>query len=428
MESDQRTQARQALLNLFSSLTGFPIGLFETKEGQTKGLFSIGSLERFEEHCRLIQSFPGGLEACNQDQCHRAKTAFTNGEKRLTCCHAGIWNLASPVKMNGDIRAVFLYGETLIDSPDHMQTTFDHHLQAIKDLRLSSEEAKKLYDSLNKVKSSSLERLDESQKFLADIEMVLFGLVDEEEKQLRSLEKAVHELQTRLQAIISLSENMVTGSFSIKSSNLRQEAGRMLSKAEALATIVNNLGEFQQEYRFRRTKLRPIFSRAWSIYEDEAKDRHIKLKIDLEKINDSEPELDLSPRHIEWAINNLVHNAIKYSYTGSSDRPRYVEITGHREDENYVFSIKNFGIGIKRFEIEQGLIFNDGYQGELTHGEHRTGSGKGLTFVKGVVDRHTGNIIVESIPPEERDERTRGGSPHLNIFTISLPLNNSKRI
>ena len=48
------------------------------------------------------------------------------------------------------------------------------------------------------------------------------------------------------------------------------------------------------------------------------------------------------------------------------------------------------GIGIKNDELEKGLIFKDGYQGELTHGENRTGPGKGLTFVKRVIDRHKG--------------------------------------
>lgn len=421
MENDQRTKAHQALLNLFSSATGFPIGLFETKEGQTVGLFSAGSLERFEEHCRLIQSFPGGKEACDHDQCHRAKTAFVDGEYKLTCCHAGIWNQASPVRINGDVQAVFLYGETLIDDIDNMQITLEHHQQAVKTLNLSLEDSKQLHNALNKVKKKSLEKLEESRGLLAEIEAVLFGFVDEEQRQLRNLEKAVHELQTRLQAIISLAENMVTGSYSLKSSNLRQESGRMLNKAEALATIVNNLGEFQQEYQFKLTKVRPIISRAWSIYEDEAKDRHIKLKINLEKVNDTEPELDLSPRHMEWAINNLIHNAIKYSFTGSADRIRFVEILGRKERDYYIISVSNYGIGIKKDEIEKGLIFKDGYQGELTRGENRTGSGKGLTFVKRVIDRHKGTIEVDSKPAGEKNE-SQNGQPHLNVITISLPL------
>lgn len=421
MEDNQRTKAHQALLNLFSAATGYPIGFFKTKEDQPIGLLSAGSLERYEEHCKLIRSFPGGMEACDNDQCHRAKQASVKGEPKLTCCHAGIWNQAFPIKINGYADAVFLYGETLIDDPDYMQTTFDHHIKAVKALNLSSEEAKHLYETLNKVKRSSLKKLEENRNVLSDIESVLFGIADEEQKQLRNLEKAVHELQTRLQAIISLAENMVTGSYSKKSSGLRQEAARMLSKAEGLATIVNNLGEFQEEYQFRPTKLRPIFSRAWSIFEDEAKDRNIKLRISLEKIDDNDPEIGLSPRHIEWAINNLVHNAIKYSFTGSVDRLRFVEIAGYKEKESYVFSISNYGIGIKKFEIERGLIFEDGYQGELTHGEHRTGSGKGLTFVKKVIDRHGGTIKVESKPTGESNE-TQYGQPHVNVITISLPL------
>ncbi len=420
MENDQRIKAYQALLSLFSSATGLPIGLFEVKDGQTVGFFSAGSLERFEEHCKLIQSFPGGIEACNQAQCHRAKKVITNGEVELTCCHAGIWNQLSPVKINGETRAIFVYGETLVDESDYMQTTFNRHLKAVETLKLSNEDARRLYDALNKVKHSSLKRLEEFKNVLSEVETILFGFLEEEIRQSRNLEKAIHELQTRLQAIISLSENMVTGSFSLKSSSLRQEAGRMLNKAMALATIVNNLGQFEQEYQFKSTKLRPLFSQAWAIYEDEAKDRNIKLKIDLEKINGTDPELVLSPRHIEWAINNLIHNAIKYSLTGSADRARFVEVTGRIEKDQYVCSISNYGIGIKKHEIENGLVFLEGYQGEITRGEQRTGSGKGLTFVKHVIDQHHGVIAITSKPTSKDDANVH--RPYLTTITVSLPL------
>lgn len=90
----------------------------------------------------MIRSFPGGKKACDNDQCHRAKQAYVDGEPKLTCCHAGIWNQASPIKVNGHVEGVFLYGETLIDDPDYMQTTFDHHLRAVKALKLSNEDAK----------------------------------------------------------------------------------------------------------------------------------------------------------------------------------------------------------------------------------------------------------------------------------------------
>lgn len=420
MENNQRKNAYLALLNLFSSATGYPIGLFEIRNGQIIGLFSAGSLERFEEHCKLIQSFPGGKKACDNDQCYRAQLAFDDGKEKLTCCYAGIWNQVYPVKINDEVQAVFLYGETLIDDTTYMQTTLERHLEAAKTLNLSPEDAKQLYNALNKVKTNSIIKLSQHRDLLSEIEAILFSIVHEEQKQLQNMEKAIHELQTRLQAIISLSENMVTGSLSQKSNSLRQEAGRMLSKAEALATLVNNLGEYQQHYHFTPTKLRPIFSRAWGIYEDEAKDRNIKIKITLENINNNEPELELSPRHMEWAINNLIHNAIKYSFTGSADRIRFINIVGHCEQDRYIFSISNYGVGIKRFEIEKGLIFQDGYQGELTRGEQRTGSGKGLVFVKRVIDRHNGKIEISSNPLGENEVNKH--QPYLTTITIFLPI------
>jgi len=106
------------------------------------------------------------------------------------------------------------------------------------------------------------------------------------------------------------------------------------------------------------------------------------------------------------------------------NRERRVEVEGSQNDLYYQIKITNYGIGILSDEIEKGLIFTDGYQGELTHGENRTGSGKGLTFVKRVIDRHHGKIHVESIPMGNHEDIY--GQPYLNTFTIELPISQER--
>ena len=82
--------------------------------------------------------------------------------------------------------------------------------------------------------------------------------------------------------------------------------------------------------------------------------------------------------------------------------------------------LENYGVGILPREVDEGLIFLDGYQGELTQGEYRTGSGKGLYFTKRVIERHSGEVKVVSTP---KGDEARGpeGQPHLTQLVVLLP-------
>jgi signal transduction histidine kinase len=97
-------------------------------------------------------------------------------------------------------------------------------------------------------------------------------------------------------------------------------------------------------------------------------------------------------------------------------------IKGDFNEDEYILTIENYGVGILPEEIQYGNLFLDGYQGKLTRGEYRTGSGKGLHFTKRVIDRHHGRIVIESELKTEPDlDDGTQGKPHLNRFIIYLP-------
>lgn len=90
---------------------------------------------------------------------------------------------------------------------------------------------------------------------------------------------------------------------------------------------------------------------------------------------------------------NLIGNAVKYS------RPienAYVIIGGKEMDRKICYYVKDNGIGFeiayvnKIFEVFSRLVSEDDYEG----------TGIGLSIVKRVVDRHRGEIFVESKPNE----------------------------
>ena len=91
----------------------------------------------------------------------------------------------------------------------------------------------------------------------------------------------------------------------------------------------------------------------------------------------------------------------------------------------YAISIENYGVGILQNEIMNGLIFNENYQGKLTDGEYRTGSGKGLFFVMQVVEEHHGTI--EAFCEQMSKGSSPEGQPHLVRFVIKLPFQQPMR-
>jgi signal transduction histidine kinase len=246
--------------------------------------------------------------------------------------------------------------------------------------------------------------------------------MDEEDRLKTGVDRVTHDMQTRLQAIIANAENLVMELPWINTNEAQQMAREVLFSALALDTLVQNLGHYLEDYNFRKRPIGPLIYEAKRVYEAEAARRGIDIRIDLKDAKDH--PLEISRNHMQHALNNLVHNAVKYSFRSGYGRQRFVKIDGYPQKGYYVVEIKNYGVGILPEEIESGAIYRDGYQGKLTHGEYRTGSGKGLSFAYQVIQQHHGSIKVESRLLSDKIEPE--GEPHLTRFTMRLPYNQPK--
>ncbi len=104
----------------------------------------------------------------------------------------------------------------------------------------------------------------------------------------------------------------------------------------------------------------------------------------------------------EEMITNLLLNAVKY--TPANGR---VEILAEDREDCVFVQIADTGIGIPR--EEQGRIFDEFYRAANAKSIERDGTGLGLSIVKYIVERHGGEIRVES-------EEGRGAT-----FQLRLP-------
>ena len=92
---------------------------------------------------------------------------------------------------------------------------------------------------------------------------------------------------------------------------------------------------------------------------------------------------------IEEAVTNLLLNAIKY--TPPNGR---VEISARNQGDYIQLEVVDTGIGIP--EEEQCKIFDEFYRAANAKKLEKDGTGLGLSIVKHIVERHGGQIGVQS--------------------------------
>ena len=120
------------------------------------------------------------------------------------------------------------------------------------------------------------------------------------------------------------------------------------------------------------------------------------------------PTVKCDKEHIRNVINNLIDNALKYSL----ENPR-VEIATINVQDGISISFKDNGIGINK--SNQKKIFDKLFRVYVGNLHNVKGFGLGLSYVKSMVEKHGGNITVES-------ELKKG-----SVFKVFLPFKDGNK-
>lgn len=120
------------------------------------------------------------------------------------------------------------------------------------------------------------------------------------------------------------------------------------------------------------------------------------------------------------ALLNLLHNAIKYSWTRRGPNKAFVAIEGRQDSNTLVVSIENWGVAITEQELRDGLIFQVGYRGLNSSDRRRPGTGLGLYDARKVVEKHGGKLSIDS-QPSLGNAPDDYSNPFVTTVTIRLP-------
>ena len=104
------------------------------------------------------------------------------------------------------------------------------------------------------------------------------------------------------------------------------------------------------------------------------------------------PRVEGDPSQLQQLFQNLLSNAIEYS----GEEPPRIRVSAERDGDEWIVSVQDEGIGIDLDDQER--IF-EVFQRLHSH-EECSGTGIGLALCKRIVERHDGEIWVESEPGE----------------------------
>jgi PAS domain S-box-containing protein len=161
-----------------------------------------------------------------------------------------------------------------------------------------------------------------------------------------------------------------------------------------------------------------LISQAVNRLQGFAKSRGVKLDVhDIPEI-----KVEVAEHDVSRAIANLLHNAIKYSWSRRKDESPWISIRVRTDSQFVYIDFENWGVPIPQEEIEKELIFKLGYRGRKSSDRGRAGTGIGLTDARRVAIGHGGDLIIKSHParPGGRDHDYE--QPFLTTATIKLPL------
>jgi two-component system phosphate regulon sensor histidine kinase PhoR len=180
---------------------------------------------------------------------------------------------------------------------------------------------------------------------------------------------------------------------------IRDENKRMHSQVENVLRI-SSLEKNQIDIKKEAIDMHDVIDDAISRISLLIADSQSSLDIHLEA---KTTEIIGNQFHLTNVVVNILENALKYS----NGLPK-IDVFTHSTNKFFIFKIKDTGIGMSKSVQKQ--VFNKFYREQKGNIHNVKGHGLGLAYVKQIIDKHYGEVMVES-------EKGIG-----SIFTVKLPL------
>lgn len=231
-------------------------------------------------------------------------------------------------------------------------------------------------------------------------------LVELNELKNKFLGIAAHDLRSPLSVVKMSLGLLLSGMVGGVPENQRDLMDRMNRSCESMLALINDLLDVSAieagklDLRLRPVELAPYLEQCHAANALLAQGKAIALRLELEP---GLPTVSMDVDRIAQVLNNLITNAIKFSYSETT-----VTLKARRVGTDVELAIADQGQGIPAAEIRQ--IFTEFGRASVQSTAGEKSTGLGLAIVKRMVEAHGGRIWVQS--------RVGEGS----TFTFTLPI------
>jgi PAS domain S-box-containing protein len=215
-----------------------------------------------------------------------------------------------------------------------------------------------------------------------------------------------HELRTPLNAIIGFSQLLRDETPGKLNQEQKQCLDDVLESSQHLLNLINEVLDLSKiesgraELKLANVDLKELITPLTRVMRPILGQKKQELEVEIET---GLPQIRVDKTKMGQVLRNLLANSPKFTPEEGK-----LWITAARADDWLHLSVIDNGAGIKKEDLQR--IFEPFCQLDYTPGNGKGGTGLGLAVVKEIVERHGGQIRVES-------EYGRGSR-----FTISLPL------
>ncbi|MGH9583612.1 MAG: ATP-binding protein, partial [Bryobacteraceae bacterium] len=201
---------------------------------------------------------------------------------------------------------------------------------------------------------------------------------------------ASHDLQEPLRTVRSYAQLVARRYESALDEDGRKFLGYLQSGAERMSDLIRDLLAYSQvnilDTRPERVNAETVLA---------ATVMNLQMAIaesDAIVTNDSLPTVRIDGLQFLQLFQNLVGNALKYR---KPDEPPHIHVSAERDRVEWVFSVRDNGIGFDPGSVEKVFgVF------KRLHGREYPGTGIGLSICKKIVERNGGRIWAKSSPGE----------------------------
>ncbi|TDM50087.1 HAMP domain-containing protein [Macrococcoides goetzii] len=213
-----------------------------------------------------------------------------------------------------------------------------------------------------------------------------------------------HELRTPIQMLQGYTEAILDG-IVVEKDDVDEFLNIILDESKRLNRLVNELINVARIDAGETTlnkemmDISPLLEKNIQNFKQSAIEHETTLQLDIQHTKAVAIDYD----KIFQVITNLLDNALRYTKSGDT-----IKISTYNDTSNLYIKISDTGVGIAKEHINH--IFERFYKVDQARTRGKHGTGLGLFIVKAIIEKHHGEINVES-------EQGIG-----TTFTISIPL------